>query len=393
MNRIKYAILGMIMIMFVLTGVGCEKINENTTLMQEGNGYKQGEKQCVINIDYQPNLIFAKDNLDIYIDETKVYTIANGEEKMYTFSLAKGEHTLKLSSGMFHSKKITFEIKDNGDVFAFVAKNHTNKLELWLSESFNYYTSIGQEIPVDDETAQQVIQGESIKQGVNKGIGSKIWSFIKAIVLFVIIATIFACVGMLMFELFKTINLVDIGLGIVFVILIGLGIINRFNIIVLVLIILYLIGNIIFLGKKKNIPKKYKGFRVVIEAEKTSYLFLYSYVCPVLVLAIPKLLEILPFTIHNINLYMYFYIALVLVMAVTGVEKEMNFLEELSECINRRTTIGMLELEDFLEAHMDSNSTENDRKKYADKLKICLDDFTRLGMLEIDQVNQCYRKV
>ncbi len=99
--------------------------------------YERGDTQITISIDYEANLLLAKDNLDVYLDSEHVYTIENGSYETYTFDTVPGEHTLKLSRGLFTSASQSCKVEKSGDVFLFSVKNSNSGIELALTNSYN----------------------------------------------------------------------------------------------------------------------------------------------------------------------------------------------------------------------------------------------------------------
>ncbi len=98
--------------------------------------FEEGDTRMYLCMDYESNLLMAKDDIDIYIDNKKFYTIKNGVEQTYTIKTVPGTHTIKLSHG-FVSASEKIELKNDGDVFLFSIKNHTSKIDLALTYSYN----------------------------------------------------------------------------------------------------------------------------------------------------------------------------------------------------------------------------------------------------------------
>lgn len=59
---------------------------------------EESEKRSVtLHIDFVPNLIFDKYDVNVLIDGKKEFTLSHGEDKDYEFRIKQGEHTLKFS--------------------------------------------------------------------------------------------------------------------------------------------------------------------------------------------------------------------------------------------------------------------------------------------------------
>lgn len=128
----------LVMTLTLILGIsGCNKINETFN-----DTYEEGDIEVFIDIEYESNIILAKDDLDIYIDNHKFYAIGNGEDKTYTFNLTPGEHTVKIAEGENHIASEEINVEKDGDAFIFTVKNHMNKVELSLKDNYNYYEKV-----------------------------------------------------------------------------------------------------------------------------------------------------------------------------------------------------------------------------------------------------------
>lgn len=102
-------------------------------IFSSGDPYLDGEYKTILYFDYEDNLILAKDNMDIYVDGQKCYTVLHGSVNANVYNLDEGKHNVKVTSGMFHSDDEDIYVKKSGQIFYFHIKNHTTEVELSLT--------------------------------------------------------------------------------------------------------------------------------------------------------------------------------------------------------------------------------------------------------------------
>ena len=96
--------------------------------------YATQKSQCSVEIDLNiaENIIMAKYNIDIYIDDDKMGTYSNGTGDHLTGTMEAGSHTLKCvkSGDSSVSGELTFRVSEDGQVFAFGIIAHTDYIEI-----------------------------------------------------------------------------------------------------------------------------------------------------------------------------------------------------------------------------------------------------------------------
>lgn len=356
--------------------------------------YQEGNKEVGIEIEYKSNLIVAKDNLDIYIDNHKFYVVENGNTNTNKYMLNKGKHTLKVSAGTFHSNSVEFEVKNTGDIFTFSTKNHLNNVELWLTNSFNYYEVLGQKIPeTNDESIDLVKNDKSLSSLTSSPIIEKAWTIIKYILIFMMIFIIFMVVGLIINEIFKAINMQFIAVLIEFSILCIFMIKEKFSLLTILISIGFVIINIVLLSKLRNVPNEYKKFRVIKEITNISWAFVLSYICPAICFMFPQIIDVIPFQIHNLSNYLQIYIVICVLYPIFGLDEELKFPEYVKTFINNKEIITSDDIDEYINSIKSTNDSKEDIEKKSKKVFDTLSDFVDLGILKADDENKCYKRI
>jgi hypothetical protein len=365
---------------------GCKKASD----VMGVDSYQEGNKEVVITINYEGNLLFARDNLDIYIDNHKFYTVANGDENSNKYNLAEGTHTLKISAGLLHSKSVDFEVANTGDVFCFSTKNHLNHVELWMTESGNYYELTGQDIPVD---SQGDIDQKDVKiNDKSSSIWSKLWTGIKCILIFLVIMMVFVIIGYLINEVLKAINLQIFGIVAEFIVFGFFIVKDKFSLITILIAVGFVIVNITLMSKLKNVPMDYRNFKVVKETTNTAWAFALSYICPATMLMYPQIGDALPFTIHNLNTYLYVYIGLCIFIPLFGLS-DLEFPSDIRKLINCKEILTEEDINQYIASLIKPDDTEDTQKSKANKVFDTLSDFQGLGVIKADDENKRFIRV
>lgn len=389
MKTIRIVFIGIIILLMGLF-TGCQKAQD----IIGQDTYKEGNNKVGIEVKYESNFILAKDNLDIYIDNHKFYAVENGTTNINKYLLTKGKHTLKVSAGTFHSNAVEFEVKNTGDMFTFSTKNHLNNVELWLTKSFNYYEALGQDIPeTNDDSIDLVNNDKSLSILENSSVLEKIWTVCKYILTFIGIFIVFIIVGLIINEVFKAINMQLIAVLIEFFILGIFMIKEKFSLLTILVLIGFVIINIVLLSKLRNVPSEYKKFRVIKEITNVSWAFDLSYICPAICFMFPQLIDVIPFSIHNLNTYLQIYIILCVIYPIFGLDNDLNFPENVKKFINNNEIITPDDIDEYINSIKSSDDSKEDVEKKAKKVFDTLADFVDSGLLKADDENKCYRRI
>ena len=96
--------------------------------------YATQKSQCDVSLGIYiaENLVMAKYNMDVYVDDSKLGTYANGESFTIESSMAAGSHTLRCSKNgdSSVSGELTFRVTDDGQYINFSVKAHTDYIEI-----------------------------------------------------------------------------------------------------------------------------------------------------------------------------------------------------------------------------------------------------------------------
>lgn len=385
-RRLMYIFL-VIFIMLVISGCG------NKTSGMDEDYYVEGNQEVILEIMYEKNFLFAKENIDIYVDNHKFYTVTNGDDNINKYNLTKGKHVLKVSSGIYHYAAEEFTVKNTGDMFVFSIKNHTNSIDLALTESANFYEATGTEIPETADDLEKALSEDKISAAKqNKTIWSYLWMAIKATLIFIAIALVLYCCGSILEILFSSLGMEKIGTLLELIGICVLLFIKPVTYISFILPIVFIIVLRVCSLKIKNVPKQYHNFSTIKSSVKNAYSLLYSYIFAVAIISMPEIIDILPFKISYIERYIYVYIACVALYAMTVLNDDLNYPERVRLYVEEKGIVTESEMEEFVMKFVsDDASSESVDEEFA-RMTRTLADLAKIGLIEKDDSQKCFKR-
>lgn len=87
------------------------------------------DTQLNLVIDYEANLVMAKDPADIYIDGEKQFSVLNGETNYSEVMVSHGNHTITVDCGGYTDSE-EIAVESSSQAYQFHKKNHTSYVEL-----------------------------------------------------------------------------------------------------------------------------------------------------------------------------------------------------------------------------------------------------------------------
>lgn len=355
--------------------------------------YKEGKQEVVLGISYESNMFFAKEDMDIYIDNHKFYTVSNGDTNTNIYKLTKGTHVLKVASGVYHYAAEKFTVKNTGDCFAFSIKNHMSSVNLTMNGFVNKYEAQGLKIPdTADDSSDALSEEELSDSGKNKTIWSYLWIGIKCIFIFCVLALAMCALGMCINAIFAAINAEKVGLALE---LVGICIISFFKgagLASSVVPVIFLIMLFISFAKIKKIPKKYRNFSTIKNSMEFLYAMLYSIIFVVGIINFPKVLDVLPFHIRYVDRYLYVYIAIIALYVLFLLQDDLGYPEKVRVFVEERGVITEKEIEEFVLGSIGDDFSdeafENGMKNMTNTLK----ELAKINLIERDDTENCFRK-
>lgn len=125
-ERIFAVLLTLIMIVSVCA---CSNTSSTPTNVESEANLEEFELRLVI--DYEANLLFAKYDIDIFIDSEKFGTVVNGSSINKTQKVKEGSHEIKLINSGDSSVYATLSIEmDNDKVLSFSVKTHESSIDI-----------------------------------------------------------------------------------------------------------------------------------------------------------------------------------------------------------------------------------------------------------------------
>ena len=293
----------LVLIFIIIYTTGCATIHD----FANQDYFKEGNQEVAIVINYEKNMLLAKEQLDIYVDNHKFYSVKNGDSNDNVYKLSTGTHVLKIVSNNKHFAAEEFIVENTGDSFVFNVKNHMDSITLGLDTKFNIYTIQGDsvpETPKDDETNQlSISQIEKAKEV--RTVWSLIWLLIKGCIILFVIMLVFFALGFICYSILKPLKLVTLAmLGEC----VAIGFIvfsNGYSLASLIIMICFVIMCFSALGKVNTIPNEYRNFVFINENITQVCSLIIGCLTPILLLYKPELQKQLPFTLDDFDIYLY----------------------------------------------------------------------------------------
>lgn len=386
MKKVCYMVL-MIIVIFSLSG--CEKKTNGL----DKDYYVEGNQEVMIEIDYKSNLFLAKDDMDIYVDNHKFYTVSNGDTNINYYKLTMGTHVLKVATSTYHYASEEFTVENTGDIFSFSIKSHLNSIDLTMTNAGNYYTAMGEEIPETVDDSGKSLSEEQISAAKkNRTVWSYLWMVIKSIIIFLVFAVVIFTCGLILKGIFSALNAEKIGILIELVVICVLSFINQVTIVSFVVPVLFLIMWRVSSVKIKNIPAQYRNFSAIKSSIDDIYIGLNSIVFAVLLINIPNSLAILPIQIQHIEWYMYIYVALMFFYTIFGLQEDLDYPEKVRNYVEKKGIVTEKEIEEFVFDNVSDDASAETIEDAMEMMMRTLADLAKIGLVEKDDDEQCFRR-
>lgn len=364
---------------------------ETSPIKKIGDHYTEGNEEVVISIEYDANLLFAKEIMDIYIDNHKFYSVDNGDTNVNIYKLTKGTHELKVSSSIFHSDSEKFEVENTGDFFEFSIKNSTNRVQLSMTTSGNYYSIMGLEIPENiEETDEELIQEQIDIEKTGNTVLGYVWKVLKIILIFTAFCIIFFLAGMFVKEFFSLLNIITIGAIIEFICICFLVLYREITPSSFIFPILFLILYYVTYIRIRNIPEEYKNFSSIKETINNAYSAVFSFVFVVLLMEIPEILNSFPIQIFYVERYIWAYVILISLYVVLALQNDLDYPKKVKEFVDERGVITEEDIIDFC-YRIEKNPSNEQIESESNKMVQTLLELSKIGFIEKDDVHQCFK--
>lgn len=120
-KKVLTVLLSATILAVVFMGCGSDK----TAQMEKHN--------VTITLNYEEVFLTSNTTMNVYIDDTKIGRQEAGSKVSYDVSLEKGSHMFYLKNdGIYSTDKLSFEVFEDGQVFAFGTKTRlTFGMEVW----------------------------------------------------------------------------------------------------------------------------------------------------------------------------------------------------------------------------------------------------------------------
>lgn len=377
------------MLMSILAFTGC---GEKTSGLDE-DYYVEGNQEVLVVIDYESNLLLAKEPMDIYIDNHKFYTVDNGDSNANIYMLTKGTHVLKVASGRYHYASEEFEVKNTGDYFSFTLKNDVSTVELSITESGNQYTVLGEEIPAtvdDSDKSMSKSQIDAAKK--NRTIWSFIWMGVKVCLIFVAFCVVLMVCGMMLSGLFRMMHMEKTGLLIELVGICILSVCRGVTLMTVAFPIAFLIMWRVVNVRIRNVPEEYKNFHAVKEEEKLAYQILYATIFAVLLATMPEILSILPFEILHVKWYMIAFVAFELFYVISVMETSLEYPEKVKKFVYEKGIVTEEDILEFISNDEEGVLSDEEIETRTNSVLRTLADLAKIDLIEKDADGKCFRR-
>lgn len=387
--KTKIVVLGVLMLMSILAFTGC---GEKTSGLDE-DYYVEGNQEVLVVIDYESNLLLAKDPMDIYIDNHKFYTVDNGDSNANIYMLTKGTHVLKVASNKYHYDAEEFEVKNTGDYFSFTIKNDASKVTLSITESGNQYTVLGEEIPAtvdDSDKSMSKSQIDAAKK--NRTIWSFIWMGVKVCLIFVAFCGVLMVCGMMLSGLFRMMHMEKTGLLIELVGICILSVCRGVTLMTVAFPIVFLIMWRVVNVRIRNVPEEYKNFHAVKEEENVAYQILYATIFAVLLATMPEILSILPFEILHVKWYMIAFVAFELFYVISVMETSLEYPEKVKKFVYEKGIVTEEDILEFISNDEEGVLSDEEIETRTNSVLRTLADLAKIDLIEKDADGKCFRR-
>ena len=385
----QIGIIGLIIVL-LMSIAGCGKATKTDGL--DKDYYQKGAQQVRLDVEYKANFLMATESMDIYIDNHKFYTVNCGDSCNNEYSLTKGDHVLKVASSTTHYASQQFTVENTGDIFYFSIKNHLNSVDLSLTDSGNSYVDVGQEIPKTVDDSDKALSQDQVKAAKkNYTVWSYVWMGIKAIVVFAVIAIVLFICGMILEAIFKSLNIVKIGIYIELIGILALSFYNGITMFSYILPIAFFIIYRMGEAKIKQIPEQYKNFSSIKDSISREYQLLFSVIFAVLFLMVPELADKLPAHINFLDRYLYVYLCLICGYVLFGLKDDLDYPEKIKEFVETKGVVTEDEIDDYVDETSGDDPSDETLAENREKMMRTLADLAKVGLIEKDDENKCFR--
>lgn len=158
------------------------------------------------------------------------------------------------------------------------------------------------------------------------------------------------------------------------------------NIVIMFFAILMCIQYVNKIGK---ITRVYMKFAAIKEALYFASTGMFGYGVLSIFLILPELEYSLPMDINHFERYLYFDIVLYIILVIWVMQKEVQFPQTVLNWINANDIITQNMIDEFVNRLAEDGDASDDLEE---KMYNTLADFVKIGILEMDEEERCFRK-
>ena len=149
----------------------------------------------------------------------------------------------------------------------------------------------------------------------------------------------------------------------------------------------------LYIKNVNRVPVEYRHFYVTKEALKYGATGMTGFTIFAVFIFLPNLKMQLPFTINNLEKYFYFNLFLCGMMVFMAAKEDIKLPEKIGNWIKENDDVITMDMVDGL---IDTLNGEEENTKDLDEISNTvyktLADFVSIGVLEMDDDNECFRK-